>query len=271
MHRRRFLASLPLLPGLAGCTQRPDASISAPPTTGSETATETDAAAEAVRIDELCIADFIEYPLSGTHPHVHRRATTQYVVVRVESSFSDETARNRLTLELDGEPVSLAERQPVGWQYDTVDLAFAVSKDATVTGGRVLFDGTVIQSLSDATVDRLNNPPIFEVSTPSVSPEELDTTEVTEVTVRFTLANTGSGAGTFGASLATNYHSGYQTVTATLDPGEEKAVTASGRVRPTDAGATVGLNRGSGEWLTTVPVADGELMSETPTPVESPD
>lgn len=268
MRRRRFLASLPLLGGLAGCTQTPDTSTR---TTGPETATGTDGPADPVRIEGLRVADFIEYPLSGTHPHVYRRANTQYVVVRVDSFVPDDPDRREVALELDGEPVSPAERQPVGWQYDTVDLAFAVSKDITVAGGQVLFDGTVVQSLSDATVHRLNNPPVFEVSPPSVSPQELDTTEVTDVTLRFTLTNAGSGAGTFGASLTTNYVSGSQTVTATLDPGTERAVTASDKVRPADDGATVGLDWGSDEWSTTIPVAERSTASGTPSSVDTPE
>lgn len=90
-------------------------------------------------VDTVTVADFILYPLAGVHPHVHRRAGTQYVIVRTNTSVSDETLRERLMLELDGEAVPLASRQPVPWSHDTLDVAFAASKETTIDSGQVLF------------------------------------------------------------------------------------------------------------------------------------
>lgn len=214
----------------------------------------TDVADGTVRVADVSVADFLTYALSGTHPHVHRRAGTQYVVVRADGSAPPESVRDRLTLELDGEAVPLAERQPVPWDNETVDLAFAVPKGPTIASGRVLVDGSERLELPRATIERVNTPPLFEVSTPSASPAEVGAGERTDATVRFGLANTGEGAGTFGASLEGNALSGARTVTATLSPGAERAVRASTRIVGTGEEATVRLDWGSGEWTTGIPV-----------------
>jgi hypothetical protein len=196
----------------------------------------------------------VRYPLAGTHPHVHRRAGTQYVIVGAATSLSADAVRERLTLELDGEPASLASRHPVPWERETVDLAFAVPKDGTVEAGRVPFDGAVVWSLAAATVARLNAPPVFEVGEPSVSPTEIEAGASVDATVRVDVTNVGDGRGTFGASLGSSYLSGSRTLTASLDAGAEREVTRSISIRGDDDAPTVRLDWGTDEWTTTVPV-----------------
>lgn len=226
----------------------------------------TDTAGGTVRVEALSVSDFVRYPLAGVHPHVHRRGDTQYVVVRADTSLPFRAVRDRLALELDGGAAALAERQPVPWEHETVDVAFAVPKGDGYGGGRVLFDGVELRSLPAATVDRLNAPPVFEVSAPSASPDRVRPDERTEATVRFAVENTGEGSGTFGASLSGNLVSGSRTVTATVDPGGEQEVTATvGIVGEGDA-ATVRLDWGSGEWSTGIPVAGRPTDAGTSTP-----
>jgi hypothetical protein len=175
------------------------------------------------------------------------------VIVGVATSLSADAVRERPTLELDGEPASLASRHPVPWERETVDLAFAVPKDGTVEAGRLLFDGAVVRSLAAATVARLNAPPAFEVGEPSVSPTEIGAGASVDATVRVDVTNVGDGRGTFGASLGSSYLSGSRTLTASLDAGAEREVTGSIPIGGDDA-PTVRLDWGADEWTTTVPV-----------------
>lgn len=226
-------------------------------------------------MDTLSVADFILYPLSGTHPHVHRRAGTQYVIVHTNTSPSDGTLGERLTLELDGEAVPLASRQPVPWSHDTLDVAFAVSKDVTIDSGQILleqstFDRSTLHTLSGTTVERLNNPPAFEVSDPSVEPNEISPGERTTATVRFSLTNTGDGPGTFGASLKGNFVSGAGTVTRTLNAGAVDEVAASVEIVGEGDEASVRLDWGSNEWSAGIPVVGTPTGSDTATPTPGP-
>jgi hypothetical protein len=206
----------------------------------------------------LSVADFVIYPLSGTHPHVHRRAGIQYVVVRIATEMDWGAVTDGLTLELDGGAAALAERQPVSWDHDDVVVAFAVSKDRAVDTGVLRFDDTTIRSLSAETVTRLTNPPVFEVRDPSVSPSQIQAGETVSATVAFTLSNVGDGVGTFGASLKGNYVSGANTVTATLESGAERAVTASVKLHGEGEEARVRLDWGADEWVETVPIVGTE-------------
>lgn len=235
------------------------------PSPGTGTGTETEVSGGTARVASLSVADYVLYPLSGTHPHVHRRARTQYVVVRLDASFPRESIRKRVTLELDGDAMSFAERQPVPWRHDTVDLAFAVPKTERFEGGRVLFDRTELRSLSEATIERLNTPPVFEVSGPSVSPNEIGAGERTSATVRFDVSNTGDWRGTFGASLTGNFLSGSNTVTATLDAGARREITAAVRIVGEGDEATVRLDWGTDEWSADVPVVGASATPDSPT------
>jgi hypothetical protein len=206
-------------------------------------------------IASVSVSDFIQYALSGTHPVVARSADTQYVTVRCETSESRFAVRDRLALRLDGESVPFAERQPYGWQHETVDLAFAVPKTETYAGGAVVVDGTEHKLLSGPTIDRLNDPPAFAVSSPSISPEWIRAGEEATAEVRFTVENTCRGRGTFGASIS-GAVSGYTLVTATLDPGERREVTAEARIvgRPNASGSRVVLEWGTNRFVATIPV-----------------
>jgi len=248
------------LGSLAGCLSGSDSSSPSPSPSAS---TDTDDAT--LRVDSLSVADFVRYPLAGNHPHVHRRAGTQYVVVGAATSLSAGAVRERLTLELDGEPASLAPRQPVPWERETVDLAFIVPKDSTVESGRVLFDGAAVRSLGTATVTRLNAPPVFEVGEPSVSPTEIETGTSVDATVRFDVTNVGDGRGTFGASLGSSYLSGSRTLTAAIDAGAERELTGSIPISGEDGAPTVRLDWGTDEWRTRVPVVGTATATVTAT------
>lgn len=264
--RRRLLGTLSL-GAVAGC-------LSDPGRSGSPTASSSpspDIADGTLRIDSLSVADFVLYPLAGVHPHVHRQSGTQYVIARAATSRSPDAVRDRLTLELDGEPASLAERQPVPWDRETVDLAFAVSKSRTVDAGRVLFDGTTLRTLSPAAVERLNAPPVFEVGKPSVSPSEIAAGDRVDATVRVAVANTGRGAGTFGASLGSSSLSGSRTLTTTLDPGSERDLTGSIPIVGGDDPPAVRLDWGTDEWTTTVSVVGTATRNSTSTPTPAPE
>lgn len=226
-----------------------------PPDDGSPLTTTGSGAGPTVA--SLAVRDFFQYALSGTHPHVHRSADTQYVFVRVETDADPDAVRRRLTLSLDGSEVPTAARRPVAWEHETVDVAFAVSKQETVERGTLTYGDHTLRSLADETVERLNNPPVFEVSGPSVSPTSLREGAERDATVRFTLNNDGDGRGTFGASLKGNYVSGSALVTATLDPGESREVATETTVVGRESGATVILDWGADTWSTTIPVADG--------------
>lgn len=269
--RRRLLGWLSLAAvGTAGCTESPSAGTT--PTTETDGTQEDSPEGDSVTVADLSVGDFILYPLAGNHPHVHREPDTQYVVVRTETALSFDALRERLTLQLDGTTVPLAERQPVPWEQETVDLAFAVEKGPPFDSGTILFDGDTVYSLSDSALERLSNPPAFSVSAPSVSPSEIPADSETDVTVRFSLANTGEGAGTFGASLQGNHLSGSQTVTATVSPGGEREVTATTTLFGAGESATVRLDWGADEWTTDVSVVDESAASEPapPTDTETP-
>ena len=247
--RRRLLATgVATLAGLAGCLSGP--SDTSPDLSPSE----TDTSSESVSVASLSVADFIVYPLAGDHPHVHRAADTQYVVVSIDTDRDAETVRKRLALELDGETVELASRQPAPWRTETVERAFAVSKARTTGGGRLLSGGLRLTDLSAETVARLNSPPVFEVSEPSVQPAEISADEQTEATVTFGLANTGTGAGTFGASLKGNYVSGAATVTVNLDAESETEAEVSTSIVGDGEEATVRFDWGADEWVGRIPV-----------------
>jgi hypothetical protein len=213
--------------------------------------------ADGPTVASLSVRDFFQYALSGTHPHVHRRADTQYVFVRVRSPAGPETVRRRLSLTLDGDPVDTADREPVPWLHDTVDVAFAVSKRRTYDRGELGYDGRPLRSLSPETIARLNDPPVFAVSALSVSPAALDAGERTTAIVRFTLADSGSGRGRFGASLKGNWVSGSNLVTATLDADTSREITARTTVVGEGSQARVRLDWGVDTWSTSIPVDDG--------------
>lgn len=202
------------------------------------------------------MADFFQYLLSGTHPTVHRKAGTQYVVVRLEPG-----ANNRPALHLDGEAVELASRQPVE-RGDTVTVAFAVSKDRTVERGELRLGGSTFRELPAETITRLNEPPVFEVGEPSVSPSEIEPDGETQVTVTFTVTNRGEGSGTFGASLS-GPASGSDLVTATLDAGEQRELGPSTTRFGTGDEDRVWLDWGADRWSTEIPVAATETPSST--------
>lgn len=269
LSRRHLLrASLMTAVGLSGCISRNGGSPtdSSPSITEDRTATpRTTTEDETATIASLAVSDFILYPLAGTHPHVHRRANTQYVVIRLNSSVSIETLQYRLTLELDSESVPPSEHQLVPWRHDTIDLAFAVPKGKTFESGRVLIDGTELHSLSDTTLERLNTPPVFEVSEPSVSPTEVHVDSQIEATVEFRVTNTGNGRGEFGASLKGNFVSGANTLTATLDAGAERVITGATQIVGKDDTATIRLDWGSDEWTSGIPVVGTPSESEPPT------
>lgn len=277
LSRRTLLrVSLVAAAGLAGCASEPDESPSepsepSPGSTGETTPGGTTGEREPPAVASLTVSDFVLYALAGSHPHVHRRDGTQYIVVRLDSSLSAGTLRDRLTLELDGGPLPPAEHRPVPWRHDTVDLAFAAPKDDTFESGRVLFDGTERRSLASATLDRLNSPPTFEVSEPSVSPTEVATGDRVDATVEFSVANVGDGRGEFGASLRGNFESGSNTLTASVDAGGDRRVTGVIPIVGEGDAATVRLDWGSGEWGTEIPVVDAPAGSAAPTRTPAPE
>ncbi|MBP1985916.1 hypothetical protein [Halolamina salifodinae] len=257
--RRLLVGGVAAVTGTAGCsgsarTEADGTTEPSPESVDSPSPTGTPAA----RLAELTVAEFILYPLSGTHPHVHRKAGRQYVVVRLSTELDRGAATEAVALELDGEAVGLASRQPVPWRKDTVDVAFAVAKDRTVGSGELQSRGSTLRTLSAETISRLNEPPEFDVGEPSVSPAEIGAVETEQATVSFTVANRGDGAGTFGASLSENYVSGSKLVTASLQPGEERELTPSIRIRGEGDVAHVRLDWGVDQWVTEIPVAGTE-------------
>lgn len=269
--RRRVLKTgTATIIGRTGClSESPESQTRSPSTETShspETEPTTQGTDGTTNVDTVSVADFILYPLAGVHPHVHRRAGTQYVVVGTNTSLSDETLRERLTLELDGEAIPLASRQPVPWSHDTLDVAFATSKNTTIDNGQVLFDQSKLYTLSATAVERLNNPPVFEVTDLSVAPNEISPGERMTATVRFSLTNTGDGSGTFGASLKGNFLSSAGTVTATLNDGAEDEAAASVEIVGEGDEASVRLDWGSDEWSTGIPVVGTPTESNTATP-----
>jgi hypothetical protein len=205
-----------------------------------------------ISIASVSATDFIQYALSGTHPVVTRETGTQYVTVRCDTTGSRAEVRERVALRLDGESIPLSGRQPYGWEHETVDLAFAVPKTETYAGGTVVVDGAH-QPLSEATIERLNDPPAFVVSRPTVSPDAIEAGEEATAEVRFTLENVCRGRGTFGASIS-GADSGYGPVTATLDPGEEREITAETRIVGRSNGTRVALEWGTNRFVATIPV-----------------
>lgn len=261
--RRQLLAaSVAISTGSAGCLsasseERADSSPESEETTTAtdESATTTTTGTPPERLAELSVTDFIQYPLSGTHPTVHRKARQQYVVVRLVRG-----TRNRLTLRLDGDSVPLASRQPVPWANDTVDMAFAVSKDRTVERGELRFGGSTLRTLSAETITRLNEPPVFEVGEPSVSPTEIQPEQRTRLTVSFAVTNRGEGSGTFGASLS-GPASGSDLVTASLGAGEQRELSPSTTRYGEQEEESVWLDWGADRWVTEIPVTATETPS----------
>lgn len=257
--RRRLLGGVAVIAagGSVGCLGGPDDTGGTTTLEHGTTATATDSdsdedgdgntSAPRPQVASVSVSDFIEYPLAGVHPHVHNRANIQYVVVSVEPSSTaaePRAVRDRLGLTLDGVAMDLASEQPVEWRGETVDVAFAVPKGETVEAGAVRYDGQEVRSLSAATLDRLNNPPVFAVSDLTVSPTELGVGERATATVRFRVSNTGDGTGTFGASVQGNYASGSATATVTLSPGETRELTEAVEVVGRDEEVTVTFDSG---------------------------
>lgn len=269
--RRALTAGCFALTGLAGClTGSVDVDSNASPTettNDSETDDEQTTATptDEISLVELAVADFVEYPLAGVHPHVHARRDTQYVVVGVDSSLDDGAVRERVSLQLNDETASLAERQPVPWESNTTDVAFAVSKEDQYERGVVTDGEAAIHSLSAVTLDRLNNPPRFRVSDLSVSPAEISPEEQTTATVRATVENVGDGAGTFGASLKGNFLSGAETVTMMLDSGATAELEGTTEVVGERDEAGVRLDWGRDERSTTIPVSEETTRTVTTT------
>lgn len=263
--RRRILkaGSLTLI-GLAGCisdaapTESTGSGGNGTTTSPSTTTTHSGNSPAEVEtsIASLSVLDYVVYPLAGAHPHVHRQANTQYVVVRVQATAEERTLQNRLSLTLDSESMPFAEQQPVSWRNETVDIAFAIPKSQTYDRGRLLIDGEAVHSLSTATLDRLNNPPVFEVSNVTVSPEELRARENTEAMVQFYVRNTGAGTGEFAASLSGNYVSGSNTVTGRVEIGERRRFEARTTVVGNGDAATARLDWGTDQWTGSIPVVN---------------
>lgn len=244
--RRKLLqAGAAGIAGIAGCL----GSETATPDGSEQSSTETPAAStvEVLSVVDLSITDFLVYLVSGTHPYVHRRANRQYVVVRVDTDLGWGTVAERLRLDLDGITAALAERQPHTRGHDDLEIAFAVPKDRSIERTTLLYDGEPLRSLATESVERLNDPPIFEVTEPSVEPTELRAGEDITATVSFTLSNVGGGRGTFGATLMGSL-SGGSTVTETVAAGAETSVAATATVVGSDESAAVLLDWGSGSW-----------------------
>lgn len=253
--RRRILkTSSLLLIGLAGCQSG---------------ATPTESTGDdSTRITALSVQDYVVYPLSGTHPHVHRRAKTQYIIVSVHPATEDRSIWNHLSLTLNAESMLLANQQPVPWENDTADVAFAIPKSATYDSGRVLIDGKEVHSLSTATLNRLNNPPVFAVSNVSVSPEEIQAGVTTDARVEFDVRNTGEASGEFAASLSGNYVSGSHTVTGTVEANGRRQFDATTTVVGSGDTALVRLDWGADQWRGSIPVV-GEQSTESGTTDET--
>jgi hypothetical protein len=249
--RRRILQTTALtLVGLAGC-----GSTTAPTDSRSDDGTE-------ITLASVTVQDYVSYPLAGVHPHVHRQAETQYVIVRVHTSTDDTQLSDRLTCRLDGESMPLADQQPVPWANETTDIAFAVPKTTTYDSGRVLLDGDAVHTLATEAVDRLNTPPVFAVSNVRVAPDELQAGERTEATVQFEVHNTGQGPGEFAASLRGNALSGSNTVTGTVDTGDRRQLDATTPVAGEGDAAQVRLDWGTDQWTGSIPVVGDRTATD---------
>jgi hypothetical protein len=142
-----------------------------------------------------------------------------------------------------------------------------VSKDRTVERGELRLGGSTFRELPAETITRLNEPPVFEVGKPSVSPSEIEPEGETQVTVSFTVRNRGEGPGTFGASLS-GPASGSDLVTATLDARKERELSPSTTRHGTGDEDRVWLDWGADRWATEIPVAATEIpVAATEIPV----
>lgn len=231
---------------------------------GGETAPERTDASDPPDIVGVTVTDLLRHPLSRTHPSVHNRADTQYVVVRVAGGGREpREIREALRLTFGGPTAPLAVRQLVPWRRDTVDVAFAVSKGRRFDEGVVRYRETAVHTLGSAALDRLNEPPRFVVSDVDVSPGELDAGREATATVRLTVTNEGAGAGTFGASLTGNSVPGAETVTARLDAGTRRDVVGGVGVVGRGETVAVGVDWGFGRRQVTIPVVGTATVTAT--------
>ena len=210
--------------------RRSDQSPTSPPSTNSSTSQPTGETTQTeglpISLTSVAVQNYVIYPLSSTHPTVHRQPDTQYVILKTETSMTQQEVREHLEIRVNGNAVPLANRQPVQWQTDTFDVAFALSKTQDVTNGSVLFNGTEIQPLSEPVIERLNKPPQFEVSETVVSPQEIQAGTTETARLEIAVANTGEGPGTLAASLSGGA-SGSKELFVTVDPGDQAWVQAT--------------------------------------------
>lgn len=270
--RRHLLATLAAGPLLGGCLATSDPVAEAPENPqstkpastgdGDDDTTETTATDGAVTVESIEVADFFQYPLSGTHPHVYNAPDRQFVVVRVATRRDRAELLEDLTVSLDGDELGLANRQPVPWSTETVDVAFRVSKDRSATAGSVAYRDDAVHALPDAAIERLNAPPRFSVVEPTLdNPDEIEAGGTLNATVSFDVRNEGAGDGTFGASLSGNYTSGSRTLTAAVAAGETATVSETVRIRGSGDEARVVLDWGVETVRFSVPVV-GETTAE---------
>lgn len=267
--RRQFLAGSALaVAGVAGCFGRSPSGSSGDSDDPSTETTSDDPIPDVLGVD---VADFFEYPLAGAHPHVYARADAQFVLAKVVP-VGEQRSRDvgeRLTLTMDEEPMPLADRQPGKW-YEPMRVAFAVPKGPRFEEGAVRHDGTLLHTLDESALERLNNPPRFVVSDIRVAPAELTVGEQVDATVRLTVANTGEGRGTFGASLSGNYSSGSTTVTATIGAGAERTVSGEIELVGQNESVLVTVDWGVDERQLEIPVVGEETTGWTGTNTETP-
>jgi len=258
--RRHLLAGLAGLSLTSGCLSGASSSPKPPENPQSTKPPSSDEPGTSVSdgtvsIESVSVADFFEYPLAGTHPHVYNAPNRQFVLVRVATGRDPDAVRDALSVTLDGDPLRLANRQPVPWSGETVDVAFRVSKDRTVGAGSVAFQGNAIEALPETAIERLNAPPRFSVVEPTLeTPAEIEAGGTLNATVSVDVANEGPGDGTFGASLSGNYTSGSRTVTAPVDAGTTQSVSETVRIRGNGDAATVRLDWGLDTATFSVPV-----------------
>lgn len=273
--RRALLASVAGLSLFGGCLSEstpgsdpPDNPQSTRPPTSDEPPSTDDPGTTVsdgtVRVESIEVADFFEYALAGSHPHVHNAAETTFVLVSVATRRDEDAIRSDLSVTLDGEELQPATRQPVPWERDTVDLAYRVSKDREVGAGRVAFQGTTLAELPASAIETINEPPRFSVANLRVvRPAELEAGASGEATVAFDVTNEGPGDGTFGASVKGNAISGATTVTAPVDAGTTLEVTGSSYVGGSGDAATVTVDWGFGEETLSIPVVGGTTAASS--------
>lgn len=208
-----------------------------------------------VTVASVSVGDYFLYPLAGVHPHVHNEVDTQFLSVGFQTSDDRRRLRDRVELGLDGESVPLARRRPVGGEAD-VTLAFAVPKGPEYERGGLSVDGTRRRALDSGTLESLRRPPVFEVATPTLSPDEIESGANREPTVQFDVRNTGPGDGEFAASLKGNAVSGSRTVAGTVDAGASRRFEAATRVLGEGDSVTVRLDWGVDEWTGSITVVD---------------